>query len=126
MEINIPSGLANVLKKIEPKDLVPNSEPLYTEQQILMTQCLLARQFRRICVDKRITYSQFVYLYKTYGKDVLDKPDKKLKEDINNLKRTLYRDTLTWKKFREFCTVLGIPVIQLSTLHTENGKLIKY
>lgn len=126
--IRIPNTLREAIlkKRLEnPSILINNSEPLYTESQIFQTKCNLMRCFRKYCVENNVTFKDFQMKFRKYNREVLDLPEKRVRTNVNNLKKPLYSENLSWSMFIQFTESLGIKIDKIELLKTDGVNTLK-
>lgn len=125
--IKVPLRLREALTKkriINPSILINNSEPLYVESQIYQTNCQLMRCFRKYCVENNVTYKDFQMKFRKYNREVLDLPEKRVRTNVNNLKKPLYSANLSWTMFIQFTECLGIYIDMIELLTTDGSNTL--
>jgi hypothetical protein len=109
--------------------LIGIGEPLYELADIQKVKDPLTRIFRRLCVENNITYPYFAQRFNEYSIDILQLPEVKVYNGLNNLKKPLYgkdgekTQPLTSRTFLKFMAVLGFDVLNITiAVTTEEGQ----
>lgn len=88
--------------------------PVFTKEQVLATTDPLTRIFRLILYKRKIKYAFFSAKVKEYYRDQLGESEYQAQTQVGNLKKTIYKGTITYLKFKVYLASIGLDLTNIS------------
>lgn len=115
-------------KKVIPaSDLVKSiGKLIYTKEDVEAVSDPLMKLFRKTFYEEQVRYDHFVSQLKEYFRDEYKWSPAKIKHQVGNLNKTLYKPYISYTKFRQYMGAAGLRIKRITCIVTKDDEYKTY